>query len=174
MNFLSSMRSERGAITLSDVFIVLISVIFIGAVAVPFMLGQQADMNQRTAALNARSIAVDVETFLQIHPDDQIPEPVQIVHDATVQQLVIPLVTLGNTDAARIPFTLSSGISLPTADPSSRDLAAANVIYARDNYCVAVRSFGQIAYHNQDGPATSCAIQIAEIAADDTESGEVG
>lgn len=158
-----AMRSDKGAITLSDIFIVLISAIFIGAVAVPFMLEQQSDMHQRSAALTARSVAVEVETFLLSNVEDAVPAEVPISHNAGLQVLNIPLVTVANLPEANVPFTLSSGLTLPAANPSNAALEKANIIVSRNQYCIAVRSFGQIAFHNQDGPATSCSAPVGSV-----------
>lgn len=151
-----SLSDERGAISIADVLIVLVSAVFIGAVAVPFMLGQQADMHKRAAALAAKSIAVEVETYLIVHGDDQVPSPVAIAHNPGTQRLSIPLASTRGTPESEIPFTLGNGISLATPNPSSPSLAGANTIHSRDNYCVAVNSFGQTAFHSNKGPTDSC------------------
>lgn len=153
-------RNESGAITLSDIFIVLVSAVFIGAVAVPFMLGQQADLNQRAAALTARSVAVEVETFLLTHPNDDVPEPVEIVHTPS-QELIVPLVTIEGTEGSKVSFTLGTGVSLVKADPRNDAISGANIIYSRDNYCIAVQKFGMTAYHNQSGPTENCSAKNA-------------
>lgn len=168
-------KNDTGAITLSDVFIVLVSAIFIGAVAVPFMLGQQADLNERSASLTARSLAVEVETFLLTHPDDDIPSPVELIHTPT-QEIIIPLVTVANTDASKVSFTLGTGTSLVKANPTNDSISGANIIYARDNYCIAVAKFGATAYHNQNGPAENCSAKNAPSATSATSepAGEEG
>jgi type II secretory pathway pseudopilin PulG len=153
---LKNLREERGAITISDVLIVLVSAIFIGAVAVPFMLGQQADMNKRAAQLAAHSIAVEVETYLIVHRDDRLPSPVVISHNPGTQRLNIPLASTRGTPEAEIPFTLGNGAALIPADPTDSNLAGANIINSRDSYCIAVTSFGQRAFHSSSGPAESC------------------
>lgn len=164
-------RNESGAITLSDIFIVLVSAVFIGAVAVPFMLGQQADLNQRAAALTARSVAVEVETFLLTHPNDDVPEPVALIHTPS-QELIVPLVTIEGTEASKISFTLGTGVSLVQADPRNDALSGANIIYARDNYCIAIQKFGMTAYHNQSGPTDNCSAKKAPAPASTASTDE--
>lgn len=156
MRLFKNMHEDRGAITLSDVLIVLVSAVFIGAVAVPFMLGQQADMNKLSAELAAKSAAIEVETLLIVNSEEQVPSPVVITHNPNTQELSIQLSTISGTDAAVVPFTLPEGVSLVSPDPTSPDLAGANTVYSRDNYCIAVQSFGQLAFHGSKGPAESC------------------
>lgn len=167
-----NMNDERGAITIADVFIVLISAVFIGAVAVPFMLGQQADMNKRAAQLTAQSIAVEVETYLIVHGDGQVSSPVAISHNSGTQRLNIPLASTRGTPEADLPFTLADGISLIPTDPTNPDLAGANVISARDSYCIAVSSFGQRAFHSSNGPAESCPTFQSAVNSDEEEATE--
>jgi hypothetical protein len=166
------LRDERGAITIADVLIVLVSAIFIGAVAVPFMLGQQADMNKRAATLTAKSVAVEIETALIVNKNDTVPAPVAITHNSASQLLNIPLTTIRGTEAAQIPFTLGSGMALVPADPTNPSLAGANIINSRESYCVAVISFGQVAFHSSAGPADGCPAVTAVENSTPDDSGE--
>jgi hypothetical protein len=146
-------KSDKGAISLSDLFLAGISALFIGALAVPFMLTQQSDMNRKSAELDARAIATEVELFLQSNRDLNISSPIAITHSAATQQLVIaaPSVPVESTSRR---IQISNGSVLPAS--GSGELQFANLLVSNTKYCIAVDNFGQRAYHNQNGPARSC------------------
>lgn len=146
-------NNEKGAISLSDFFLAGISALFVGALAVPFMLTQQSDMNRKAAELDARAIATEVELFLQSNRDISIDSPVVITHSLATQQVTIALADASPESTIR-RLQLSNGSVLPAA--SSGDLQFANLLLGNNKYCIAVDTFGQRAFHNQNGPARGC------------------
>jgi hypothetical protein len=151
---MSLYRSDRGAISLSDLFLAGISALFVGALAVPFMLTQQSDMNRKSAELDARSIATEVELFLQSNRDLNISDPIIISYSSATQQLTIAAPSAPVESTVR-RIQISNGSALPAA--GAGDLQFANILVSNSKYCIAIDNFGQRAYHNQNGPARSCA-----------------
>lgn len=146
-------KSDKGAISLSDLFLAGISALFVGALAVPFMLTQQSDMNRKSAELDARAIATEVELFLQSNRDLDISTPIIITHSTATQQLTIAAPSLP-VESTSSRIQISTGSVLPAA--GSGELQFANTLVSDTKYCIAVDNFGQRAYHNQSGPARSC------------------
>lgn len=146
-------NNEKGAISLSDLFLAGISALFVGALAVPFMLTQQADMNRKAAELDARAIATEVELFLQSNQNITIGSPIIITHSVGTQQLTIAAEGVDTAETAR-RLQLSNGSVLPAA--GSGDLQFSNLLVSKNKYCITVDNFGQRAFHNQNGPARGC------------------
>ena len=147
-------RSERGAISLSDFFLAGISALAVGALAVPFMLGQQAEMNRKVAQIDARTIATEVELFLQSNRNIAIENPAIITHNSTTQILNIEVAGL-DPSRKSVKLQLSDGSRLVAAG-SAADSANSNILFDRSNYCITVDVFGQKAHHNQNGPTSGC------------------
>jgi hypothetical protein len=145
--------NEKGAISLSDFFLAGIAALFIGALSVPFILGQQSDMNEKAAQIDARSIATEVELFLQSHPNITIEEPIAISHNSATQELFINAPGY-EADATKIKLSLSDGSSLPLSVIGTDDKA--NLLISPSEYCITVDSFGRSASHNQNGPTGEC------------------
>jgi hypothetical protein len=145
--------NERGAVSLSDFFLAGISALFVGALAVPFMLAQQSDMNKKAAQIDARAIATEVELFLQSNRDLDFGSPITISHNLATQELIIAAAEL-TVEEQSIKLPISRGSVLPAQ--SGGGLEKANTLTSETEYCVVVDSFGQRAFHNQNGPADRC------------------
>lgn len=150
---LSIKDGQKGAVNLSDFFLAGISALCVGALAVPFMLTQQSDMNRKAAELDSRAIATEVELFLQSNQTFTFDAPIIIAHSSATQQLIISAEGLPQESTAR-RLQLSNGSILPAA--GSGDLQFANLLVSKNKYCIVVDSFGQKAYHNENGPAKGC------------------
>lgn len=149
-----SFAGERGAISVRDILTSIIVFLIFGAIAGPFALQQQTQVQSATAVTDARALAIEVERFLASNPSVAVKSPISIVYDGTSGILTIPLSGMeGEKATARL--TLSPNASLPAAQPVGK-LAKANIITSKTEFCVAVTHFGQTAYHNQRGPADSC------------------
>lgn len=152
--FRNRLASERGAISVRDIFTSIVVFLIFGAIAGPFALQQQTQVQSATAVNDARALAIEVERFLASNPSVDVKAPVSIVYDGVSGILTVPLVGLeGEKATARL--VLSPNASLPAAQPGTK-LAKANTITSKTEFCVAVSHFGQTAYHNQGGPADSC------------------
>lgn len=151
---LDRLKSDRGAIAVRDILTSIAVFVIFGAIAGPFALQQQTQVQSANAVTDARALAIEVERFLASNPNVPINSPVSITYDNVNGILTIPLVGLeGEKGTARLALTPNA--SLPVAQPGSK-LAKANVITSKTQFCVAVSHFGQTAYHTQAGPADSC------------------
>lgn len=147
-------QNERGAITLSDFFLAGISALVVGALAVPFMLGQQAEMNRKVAQIHARTVATEIELFLQSNRNIKLSAPAAITHNSVTQLLNIEVAGLDpNKKTVKLQLSNGSVLSLATG---SGETANSNILYELDNYCITVDTFGQKAHHNQNGPTSGC------------------
>ena len=147
-------REDRGAISLSDFFLAGISALVVGALAVPFMLGQQAEMNKKVAQLDARTVAAEVELFLQSNRNLELTSAAPISHNPVTQLLNIEVAGLDPSKKS-VKLQLSAGSKLIAASGSG-DTATSNLLAAKDSYCITVETFGQRAHHNQNGPIGGC------------------
>lgn len=147
-------HNDRGAISLSDFFLAGISALVVGALAVPFMLGQQADMNRKVAQLDARTVATEVELFLQSNRTLNLDSPSIITHNPTTQLLNIEVEGLDPSKKS-VKLQLSNGSVLVAANGSG-DTSNSNILYGPNNYCITIDTFGQRAHHNQNGPTSGC------------------
>lgn len=146
--------SERGAIGIRDIFTSIVVFLIFGAIAGPFALQQQTQVQSASAVADARALAIEVERFLASNPGINVTSPVPIAYDGGVGILTIPLVGLEG-EKATTRLTLSPNAAIPAAQPGG-SLIKANVVTSKTEFCVAVSHFGQIAFHNQSGPADSC------------------
>lgn len=146
--------NEKGAISLSDFFLAGISALFVGALAVPFILGQQSNMNEKVAQIDARSIATEVELFLQSNQNLDTSVSIAVLHNPATQELLfdVPALPL-ETKTFRLP--LSNGSAL-LANGSPGTTTKSNLIISSSEYCITVTTFGRTASHNQNGPIESC------------------
>lgn len=147
-------REDKGAITLSDFFLAGISALVVGALAIPFMLGQQAEMHTKVAQIDARTIATEVELFLQSNRNIKVDSPAVITHNATTQLLNIEVPGLDpNRKSMKLQLSSGSRLALPTG---SGETANSNLLVGANDYCITVDVFGQLAHHNQNGPTSGC------------------
>lgn len=151
----STRRSgERGAISFGDILTSIVVFLVFGAIAGPFALQQQTQVQSASAVNDSRALAIEVERFLASNPEVRVNSPVSITYDGNAGILTVPLAGLEG-EKATSRLVLSPNASLPTAQPGSKS-AKANIITSKTEYCVAVTHFGQTAYHNQGGPVDSC------------------
>jgi hypothetical protein len=147
-------QEEKGAISLSDFFLAGISALVVGALAVPFMLGQQAEMHNKVAQIDARTIATEVELFLQSNRNIKIDGPAPITHNSTTQILNIEVPGLDpSRKSMKLQLSEGSRLALPTGSDST---ASSNLLRGPNDYCITVDVFGQLAHHNQNGPTSGC------------------
>lgn len=152
--FPSRRSSERGAISFGDILTSIVVFLVFGAIAGPFALQQQTQVQSTSAVNDARALAIEVERFLASNPSVSVNSPVGITYDGNSGILTIPLAGLEG-EKATSRLVLSPNAALPVAQPGTKS-AKANVITSKTEYCVAVTHFGQTAYHNQGGPVDSC------------------
>lgn len=152
--FSTRRSSERGAISFGDILTSIVVFLVFGAIAGPFALQQQTQVQSASAVNDARALAIEVERFLASNPSVPVSSPVSITYDGASGILTLPLAGLEG-EKATSRLVLSPNASLPVAQPGGKS-AKANVITSKTEYCVAVTHFGQTAYHNQGGPVDSC------------------
>jgi hypothetical protein len=147
------LSNNKGAISLGDFFLAGISALFIGALAVPFVLAQESNMHEKVAQIDARSIATEVELFIQSNKNIPIDQPITISYNSAKNSLLIDVPEF-DLELKSLNLSLSEGSVLPTS--SSGEMLNSNLILSASEYCITVNILGRNAFHNQNGPTDGC------------------